>query len=144
MAVNPALIKAGTAIESMVMNVDLAPTLLELAQVKVRKDIQGISFTKALTKPTNTPRKQMFYHYYENGEHAVSPHFGISDGRYKLIRFYKRVEGWELFDLAQDPQELSNVYGDKKYAKITTRLKKQLQKEAQKLEDTDALIILKK
>ncbi len=34
----------------------------------------------------------MYYHYYENGEHSVSPHFGISTARYKLIRFYKRVE----------------------------------------------------
>ena len=31
------------------------------------------------------------FRYYENGEHAVSPHFGVSDGRYKLIRYYNYI-----------------------------------------------------
>ena len=61
----------------------------------------------------------MYYHYYENGEHAVSPHFGISTGRYKLIRFYTRVNSWELFDLEKDPSEMLNIYGKKGYDKIT-------------------------
>lgn len=138
----PKTIQPGSQIESLVMNVDIAPTLLELAKVKLPSDLQGKSFKAALNNPTAKTRKQMFYHYYENGEHAVSPHFGISDGRYKLIRFYKRVDAWELFDLQQDPQELRNVYGEAKYRKITAKLKKQLRKEAMELEDTDALAIL--
>jgi hypothetical protein len=63
----------------------------------------------------------MYYHYYENGEHAVSPHFGISTGRYKLIRFYKRVNSWELYDLKADKNEMNNLYGDKQYKKYRRR-----------------------
>ena len=85
----------------------------------------------------------MYYHYYENGEHAVSPHFGISTGRYKLIRFYKRVEGWELYDLKKDPREMKNLYGKKRYRKITSSLKHQLEGLIQEYDDKDALKLLK-
>ncbi|MNL79551.1 hypothetical protein D3C87_2061820 [compost metagenome] len=86
----------------------------------------------------------MFYHYYENGEHSVSPHFGIRTDRYKLIRFYKRVNSWELFDLHKDPNELSNLYGKKGYEKITAEMTKQLDKQIAKYEDEDAKDILAK
>lgn len=84
----------------------------------------------------------MYYHYYENGEHAVSPHFGISTGRYKLIRFYKRVNSWELFDLQADPHEMNNVYGQKKYQRIQKTLMRQLKKVIAHYADNDALKIL--
>ncbi|SDD84366.1 sulfatase/phosphatase domain-containing protein [Niabella drilacis] len=66
----------------------------------------------------------MYYHYYENGEHSVSPHFGIKTKRYKLIRFYKRVESWELFDLQKDPRELNNIYPTARGQKLAGELKK--------------------
>lgn len=85
----------------------------------------------------------MYYHYYENGEHAVSPHFGVSDGHYKLIRFYKRVNSWELYDLTQDPSEMKNIYTTAP-AKIVKDLKKKLKREIMKVEDHDALTIFNK
>jgi len=72
--------------------------------------MQGESFVHVLKNNNEEHRKDLFYHYFENGEHAVSPHFGVRDDRYKLIRYYKRVENWELFDLEKDPTELHNVY----------------------------------
>ena len=80
----------------------------------------------------------MYYHYYENGEHAMSPHFGISTGRYKLIRFYKRVNGWELYDLKADKNEMNNLYGDKHYKKIQAKMKRQLLKLINEYEDLEA------
>src|SRR5690606_8348598 len=106
-----------------VMNTDIAPTLLEIAGVKVPKDIQGLSILPLLTKEKTAVRDEMYYHYYENGEHAVSPHFGVRTERYKLIRFYKRVNTWELYDLKKDPSEMHNIYGKKGYEKITKDLK---------------------
>ena len=66
----------------------------------------------------------------------------MSDGRYKLIRYYKRVEGWEFFDLKNDPSELHNLYDNPKYKKQIAKMKKQLKKKATSLDDTDALQIL--
>ena len=86
----------------------------------------------------------MYYHYYENGIHAVSPHFGIKTKRYKLIRFYEKVAAWELFDLQNDPHELKNLYGKKGVENITLALTNQLKALIKKYEDVDAEIILSK
>src|SRR5688500_8550376 len=42
-----------------------------------------------------------------------------------LIDYYEIGE-CELFDLASDPDELHNVYGDRKYAPIVAQLKRKL------------------
>lgn len=137
----PKLISPASKIKARLINVDIAPTILDLAGVNIRKDMQGKSFKSVLSKPNKSHRENIYYHYYENGEHAVSPHFGVFDGRYKLIRFYKRTDQWELFDLHQDPNELKNVYTDKKYAKIVSKMKKQLIDEIKNFEDEEAFEI---
>lgn len=139
----PKVIPAESKIKAQLINVDIAPTLLELAGVDIRKDIQGKSFKNVLANPDKAHRENIYYHYYENGEHAVSPHFGVTDGRYKLIRFYKRYNEWELFDLKSDPKELHNVYNDKGYAKTVAKMKKKLLQEIKSFEDEDALAIFK-
>ncbi|TPE43913.1 sulfatase family protein [Pontibacter mangrovi] len=138
----PGVVKPGTQSEHFVMNLDIAPTMLDAAGVAVPKDMQGESFLPLLTDKKAKGREAMYYHYYENGEHAVSPHFGIKTARYKLIRFYKRVEGWELYDLQKDPQEMHNLYGKKGYEKITAKLRKQLDGLIEKYEDEEAKELL--
>lgn len=132
----PQLIKAQQSSDSFVMNVDIAPTLLELAGVEIPADIQGKSFVSVLKNPKKKIRKNVFYHYYENGEHAVSPHFGVRNDRYKIVRYYKRYNGWELYDLKNDPNEMHNIYGMESSQNITRKMKKILRKEIEKYEDT--------
>jgi hypothetical protein len=86
----------------------------------------------------------MYYHYYENGEHSVSPHFGVRTKRYKLVRFYKRVSSWELYDLQKDPNEMNNVYGHKSYKKIIEAMDIKLHKLIDQYDDQDAKNILTK
>ncbi len=134
----PGVISPGTVNNSLLLNLDIAPTLLSAAGVAIPKDMQGESFLPLLTKEKAKGRKAMYYHYYENGEHSVSPHFGISTGRYKLIRFYKRVESWELYDLQKDKFEMKNLYGNKKYKKLTQKLKEELLTLIKGYEDVEA------
>ncbi|ANH82831.1 sulfatase [Niabella ginsenosidivorans] len=134
----PGIIKPGTKINDYIMNLDLAPTLLQAGKATVPAAMQGMSFLPLLKGQAYTSRKAMYYHYYENTVHHVSPQFGIKTGRYKLIRYYERVEAWELFDLQKDPQELKNVYPDKQYTKIVTGLKRQLLQLIEQYKDADA------
>jgi hypothetical protein len=106
--------------------------------------MQGESFLPLLTDKKAKGRDAIYYHYYENGEHAVSPHFGVKTERYKLIRFYKRVDAWELYDLKRDPDEMNNLYDSKKYRKVQQELKTQLNKLIAKYEDEDAAEIVKR
>lgn len=138
----PGKIKPGSINNDLVMNVDIAPTILEAAGVPIPADMQGASFLPLVTQNKAKGRAALYYHYYENGEHAVSPHFGISTGRYKLIRFYKRVEGWELYDLRNDQYEMKNLYNLPQYKKLVAQLKKQLLQLIDKYEDVEAKAIL--
>ncbi|HLT07658.1 MAG TPA: sulfatase [Cyclobacteriaceae bacterium] len=138
----PGVIRAGTVSDDMVMNLDIAPTILDIAGVAIPEDMQGESFLPLLTAKKAKGRSAIYYHYYENGEHAVSPHFGVKTERYKLIRYYKRVEAWELYDLEKDPHELNNLYGNSKYRKTQEALKKQLQALIDQYEDEDARTVI--
>lgn len=134
----PGVTKPGSVNNNLVMNLDIAPTLLNAAGIKIPADMQGESLLPLIKSKKIKGRDAMYYHYYENGEHAVSPHFGISTGQYKLIRFYTRVNGWELYDLKKDANEMRNVYGNKGLEILTAKLKKRLSELINQYEDTDA------
>jgi len=141
----PKVIKPGTRFKQQALNIDWAPTLLEIAGVSVPSDIQGTSFLnllKANGKNVVT-REASYYHYYEFPQpHHFSPHFGITTARYKLIRFYEGQDTWELYDLKKDPNELHNLYGQKKYEKTVQQLKNKLKELVIKYDDQDAAKIL--
>ncbi len=113
------------------MNVDVAPTILDFAGVKVPDMMQGRSIRPLLEgDPPDDWRTDAFYAYYENSwafrdmareqmtdpsfqfwtAHRVGPHRGVRTDRYKLIEYYGEGDYWELFDLEQDPHELKNIY----------------------------------
>ena len=138
----PGVVKPGKVNNNLVMNLDIAPTILNAAGIQVPVDMQGKSFLPLVKNKKMKGRDAMYYHYYEYDEHSVSPHFGISTGRYKLIRFYSRVNCWELYDLRKDKSEMEIVYGQKGYEKITAELKKRLNALIAEYEDEDAKKIL--
>lgn len=138
----PGVIKPGSQSNDMVMNLDIGPTMLDIAGVEVPDDMQGESFLPLVSGALAQGRDALYYHYYEYGEHSVSPHFGVMTDRYKLIRFYKMVDSWELYDLKEDPDEMNNLYGVKKYGKIQRDLKQRLNDLIEKYEDREAAAIL--
>ncbi len=117
-------------VTEMVQNIDYAPTFMELAGVEIPKDIQGVSLVPLLKgeHPKNW-RDALYYHYHEYpAEHKVKRHYGVSDGRYKLIHFYNDIDVWELYDLKKDPSEMNNIYGQPGTEKITKQMFKKLNK----------------
>ena len=72
-------------------------------------------------------RKTHYYHYYEAGGHGVPIHYGVTDGRQKLIRFPNpNLNTWEYFNLDKDPMEMKNLYAKKSYATNIEAMKKEL------------------
>jgi arylsulfatase A-like enzyme len=138
----PGVIKPGSHLDEFVLNADIGPTMLDAAKVSIPKEMQGESFLPLVRDGNAKGRDEIYYHYYENGEHAVSPQFGVRTKRYKLIKFYKRVNSWELYDLQNDKVEMKNLYGQKGYEKITQTLKRELEKQIAKYQDLDAKAIL--
>jgi arylsulfatase A-like enzyme len=123
----PKLIKPKSKNANLLLNVDFAPTFLELAGVETPEAMQGTSFAPQLASKFDEVREAVYYHYYEYPKwHMVQPHYGIRTKRFKLIHFYYSMDEWELYDLDNDPDEMNNLYGQSKYKKLTKRLKKKL------------------
>lgn len=140
----PGVVKPGTEVTELVLNIDWAPTFLDIAEAPIPEDIQGESFLPLLVNEQPVQwRDVAYYHYYEFPQpHHVHPHFGIRTERYKLIRFYGEQDSWELFDLEKDPHELDNVYSSPEYADTKKALITQLRIQIDKYEDKDAAQIL--
>ncbi|MEM9015951.1 MAG: sulfatase [Verrucomicrobiota bacterium] len=125
----PGIVKEGSANENdLVSNLDFASTFLDLADTTIPADLQGHSLVPVLKGETPKDwRTSHYYHYYESGGHGVPLHFGVTDGRYKLIRFPEpHLDAWELFDLDSDPLELESRYGDPAMEEVQNSLKQEL------------------
>ena len=142
----PTLIKPGTHITRFASNIDWAPTILDLAQVKIPAEVQGVSLVPVLkNNQVKQWKDELYYHYYEYPEpHHVSPHFGIRTPQYKLIRFYNAKTTWEFYDLKKDPSEMKNSIHDKNYQSTISNLKTKLAILIDKYEDKEAKAILEK
>lgn len=135
----PKLVKPGRVTDLFALNVDYAPTILDLAGVAVPPDMQGRSLRPILAgeEPAGW-RTRFYYHYYEHPDFQfqdVPPHYGIRTERYKLIHYYPTEKvtatGWELIDLRADPLELRNVYEQPQYKFIIQDLRKELARHRQ-------------
>lgn len=136
----PAVIKPGTVNNNMVMNIDVAETLLDAAKVKIPVDMQGESMLPLFRKKnTANWRKAVYYHYYDDDEeHNVAKHVGVRTSRYKLIWYYENDES-ELYDLLKDKNELHNLYNDSRYTKIKNEMKRKLKEMEIKYKDTEMM-----
>jgi len=134
----PGKIKPGTVNDAMALNVDFAPTFLEYAGLPVPADMQGRSLVPLLSgKKPKGWRTSMYYRYYHYPQdHRVQPHYGVRTERYKLI-YFNKIDEWELFDLKKDPHELKSVYASLTYAGTVKKLKTELVRQRQQLNDHD-------
>lgn len=136
----PGMIKPNSVVNEVIMNVDLAPTFLELAGITKPKDMQGNSFVNIL-KGNKVPwnRENVYYEYYWEASFPQTPTiFAVRSDRYKYIYYNGVWDINELFDLRNDPYEMNNLIRDTAYKKIGLALKTELFKW---LKDTDGLQI---
>ncbi len=126
----PGVTKPGSSNDALVSNIDFAETFLEAAGAGIPPDMQGRSLVPILKGGIPKDwRKTHYYHYYESGGHGVPEHYGVTDGRFKLIRFPEdNLDTWEFFDLKKDPMEMVSRYGDSEYADMITKLEKELKR----------------
>jgi arylsulfatase A-like enzyme len=134
-------VEPGVACEEIVLNVDFAATVLDLAGVDVPDSWQGPSFAPLL-RGESPPgwRTSMYYRYWmhRDDSHQVPAHYGVRTRTHKLIGYYNDpldqpgANGpvdppeWELYDLVADPHETRNVISDRSYAEIARELHREL------------------
>ena len=123
---------AGSQREALVELTDIAPTLLELAELPIPERMQGRQLLPLLTD-ANRPdqhRESVRCEYYRALNPIANERFNgtfgtmIRDERYKLNVYHGHEIG-ELYDLEEDPDEFENRWDDPSYAAIKMRLMKQ-------------------
>jgi arylsulfatase A-like enzyme len=124
----PGMVKPSSVVDKVVMNVDLAPTFLELAGVKKPAQMQGYSFLNLLKGNTDGwSRTKVFYEYYWEAAFPQTPTtFAVRSDRYKFIYYNGVWDINELFDLQNDPWEMNNLIRDTAYRKTGLQLKTEL------------------
>ena len=107
----PGLIQPKTKITKMIQNIDIAPTILEIAGIKKAPQMRGLSFLPMLTGENVTEwRNKLYYEYYWEFDFPQTPTtFGVRTDRYKYIRYHGIWDTNEFYDLQEDPYEMNNL-----------------------------------
>ena len=103
----------------MALNIDVAPTILDLAGAAVPGVMQGKALTELVHGRRAPWRKDFFYEHLfvhrpgGKGSNLIPQTEGVVSGRYKYLRYLEQNPPYEqLFDLATDPHEERNLAGD--------------------------------
>ena len=108
----PRLFAKGSVRDEMVLNLDLAPTWLELAAVEVPREMQGKSWVPLLTGKNPAWRTSFLAEYFYEGNFPTPTIVGVRTASAKLVKYPGHAEWTEVFDLAVDPYELKNLAAD--------------------------------
>lgn len=106
----PELLKGGSVLESMIQNIDVAPTILQAAGIEQPEQMQGRSIIPLLQDQGVKWRDKVFYEYYWEYDFPQTPTMhGVRTERYKLIRYHGVWDTNEFYDLQEDPNEMNNL-----------------------------------
>lgn len=108
---------------------DIFPTLCDLTDLEIPETVEGHSLTPVISKRKRKVRDNLFFAYQDVQR-------SVRDERYKLIEYVvKGTRTTQLFDLVSDPWELDNLANSPKHAKELRRLRKELLRWKEELDD---------
>lgn len=121
----------GKTVDRMVLNIDLAPTIVDYAGLPVPKEMQGRSWRPLLEGDAATAdwRSSYFYFYPKEGRFGAPTVLAVRTDTAKLVRYPGHPRWTEVFDLATDPYEIHNLAGDAKHADLQKSLEGEFEKQ---------------
>jgi arylsulfatase A-like enzyme len=121
----------GKVVDEMVLNIDLAPTLLDFAGVAAKKEMQGRSWRPLLEGRATDWRRAFFYEYFfERGYPTTPTALAVRTEDTKLIRYPGHDDWTEVFYLKADPHEMKNLAGDPAHKDLRERLEAEFERQA--------------
>ncbi len=113
-------VDAGTTNASLVANVDLAPTITDLAKASPERKLDGRSLVSTLRGDDSPVRESLLLELLDGREEFQA----VRTKRWKLAKYASG--GSQLFDLDKDPYELKNLAGDPSVADTERQLREEL------------------
>ncbi len=105
----PKLIKAGSKAPELALNIDIAPTLLDLGGAKIPASMQGQSLAPVLRASGAKWRRSFLIEYFEEKQYPhISTWQGVRSTRWKYVRYPGKDGMDELYDIQADPGEMKN------------------------------------
>ena len=105
-----------TVDDHLVLNIDLMPTILDLADLPIPENVQGCSLMPLLEGRAGDWRTSFLYEC-PRSSLGVKPHFAVRTARYKYVQTFEdetldSIVFEELYDLRADPTEIKNLARD--------------------------------
>jgi len=127
----PPMLKPGKHLDGMVCNIDIGPTLLELAGADIPETMQGESFVPVMKGKAKGRTSPFFYEYFqEKYAPGIPTVLSIRTPEWKYMNFpYESADEGnfgELYHLAEDPKEMNNLIHDPQVAKQLKKMQKLL------------------
>ncbi|HEX8352370.1 MAG TPA: sulfatase [Pyrinomonadaceae bacterium] len=125
----PRLAAAGRTVDALTLNIDVAPTLLDLAGAGPLEEAQGRSLTPLLRGVRAGWRESFLAEYFLEKVAPRAPTWqAVRTSRWKYIS-YAGLEGMdELYDLQGDPQETRNLFNDPAAREDLARMREELER----------------
>ena len=120
-------VPANTTTDALCYLYDVLPTLGALTQVPGPKTNEGIDLSPSLRDPRKPARSSLTFAY-QKVQRA------LRDERFKLIR-YPQIDRTQLFDLANDPDEIHDLAALPEHAARVTAMTQTLAAELNQLDD---------
>lgn len=122
----PARFGEGRAVEAIARNIDIAPTILDLADLAVPDHYDGRSLLPAVSGAEGESPALVYEYFWEFNYPQTPSTFALRTDRYKYIQYHGVWDTEELFDLQADPDELVNLIGDPDHAERVRTMRAQL------------------
>jgi choline-sulfatase len=106
-------VTAGARCGGLVSTIDLVPLFYQACGVEAPKGLQGENVGALLEDPAGTIRPRVFS--------EIKGRTMVRDQRYKYV-YYETGEA-ELYDMAEDPDEIHNLAGHPKMIEVETRMR---------------------
>lgn len=116
----------GNKCSDYVLNIDIAPTILDYAGVDIPVSMQGKSIRKLIYGlPTNRRKEFMIEHRFKYK--TIPRSEGVVSNEWRYVHFLDRDTSYEwLFNINNDPYEINNLAKDIEFQPTKNKLKEQL------------------
>lgn len=119
----PELFEGGLRPKPMIQNIDVAPTIMEVAGLQLPEHFHGKSILPLLQGKQVVWRDKVFYEYYWEFDFPQTPTMhGVRTDRYKLIRYHGIWDTNEFYDLQEDPHEMNNLIASAEHQALIEEL----------------------
>jgi N-acetylglucosamine-6-sulfatase len=116
----------GRKADQMVLNIDLAPSLLAMAGVPARENTDGVSFVPILRDAAVPGRKAWLYEYFKEFPYNTPPLKAVRTETHIYTEYESRRRP-ELFDIVNDPRQKHNLMGTPEGDKLLPELEEMLE-----------------